>query len=111
MSQIRQALLVLYGQVNAFRLIDTVEAQAHLDAIGQLKAAKETGKQIADGLLQLISMTPKVKHMGVEQFELLIKLIYEYHQISQAIGADSDSTDDLWRLQRIYAAAAANIWV
>ena len=107
MNQMRQALLALYGQASAFRLIDLQDP----DHTAQLRAAKETGKLIADGLLQLISMTPKVKHMGVEQFELLIKLIYEYHQISQAIGADSDSTDDLWRLQRIYAAAAANIWV
>ena len=113
-KDLRKILLSLYGQANAFRLID-VSTLDLSDARCVLKGARETGKIIADGLLELIKQTPKAKHMSTDQFDLLVGLIKEYNHRQDCIYSlfkgTSNAQEVLEQITRIYAAAAANIWV
>lgn len=58
-NEIRTKLLILLGAASSFRLIDLSVGQRSEDMLGMLKAAKETGKEIQDGLTKLISQIPK----------------------------------------------------
>lgn len=117
-KDLRQMLLSLYGHANAFRLIDPLTLDLS-DARCVLKGAKETGKIIADGLLELIKQTPKqtpkAKHMSTDQFDLLVRLVKEYNHRQDCIYCLFKGTyyaqGILEQITRIYAAAAANIWV
>ncbi len=121
LQEIRCKLLSLYGMANAFRLIDVAPLQPQEDAVGQLKAAKETGKILADTLLSIVWQIPKlpalpaVRHMCGIQFLALIDLVDEYKYLRDLLYSTAGPVNHVLeieeRLLRIYAAAAANIWV
>ena len=120
LQEIRCKLLSLYGMANAFRLIDDHAVMSIEEMAGQLKAAKETGKLIADGLLSIVWQIPKlpappaVRTMDTKEFEVLTNVIGEWKLLVASMVSTCDLNDAdaiVYRMERIYAAAAANIWV
>ena len=60
-KSIRTQLMLLYGTASAFNLIDTRKVLSQQELAEELIAAKATGIQLRNGLLQLINQIPKEK--------------------------------------------------